>query len=432
MVFSNTSSEASQNEARPLSNSYVRRVQLLIIGVAILLVGGGIGYRLGERAVPENGDAPKKVVVNTDVPDNRAVDFALFWDVWSRLEQNYIDRDALDPEKMVHGAISGMVSSLGDPYTVFLPPKSNKEFKDDLGGNLEGIGAQLGLKDERIMVIAPLKGTPAERAGIKAGDVILKVDDAETTGWTVPEAVTKIRGTPGTSVKLTVWHEGDSAETDIAITRDKITIPSVELSIIEATGSGTPVAHVSLLRFGDQTNQQWDGIISEINTKPEIRGVVLDLRNNPGGYLQGAIYIASEFIPNGVVVKQENSNGTSETFSVMRAGKYLTKPVVVLLNKGSASASEILAGALRDHKRATLVGEKSFGKGSVQTPQDLPDGSGLHITTAKWLLPNGEWINGKGIMPEIASEPDKENPANDVQLARAIEVLVTAIASNTR
>ncbi len=402
----------------------LKQVRTFFFLLALVVVSGGVGYRLGSGQSVVSVTPEKKVVINSTIPSGRTVDFALFWDVWKRLEQSYIDKKALDTQKMVWGAISGMVSSLDDPYTLFLPPKENKEFKDDLGGNLEGIGAQLGLKDKRIVVIAPLKGTPAQRAGILPGDYILKVNNTDTVGWTVPEAVTKIRGPKGTKVALTIFHEGATAETELEIMRDAILIPSVEWDIKTASGSAERVAHLRLSRFGDQTNTEWDKAIKEINTAPNLSGVVLDVRNNPGGYLQGAVYIASEFIDSGVVVAQENSDGTQETYSVTRAGKMLKNPLVVLINKGSASAAEILAGALRDHKRAKLVGENSFGKGSVQSPEDLPGGSGLHITTAKWLLPGGEWINGKGIKPEIEVKNDVQDPTRDLQLEKAIEDLV--------
>ncbi len=400
-------------------------LRTIIIGLSLVAIGTGIGYRLGENKTTISYSTQRKqVIVNTSPPPVRSVDFALFWDVWSRLEHSYVDKTALDNQKMVWGAISGMVNALGDPYTLFLPPKENKEFKDDLGGSLEGIGAQLGMKDSRILVIAPLRGTPAQKAGIRAGDYILKVNDEDTNGWSVPQAVTKIRGPKGTTVKLTVFHEGADEETEITITRDTITVPSVEMDIKTASGSATRIAHLKIIRFGDQTNKQWDDAVKQIVADKSIKGIALDLRNNPGGYLQSAIYIASEFIKSGIVVQQENSDSSRETYSVVRAGKLLDIPLIVLINKGSASASEILAGALRDHDRGKLLGETSFGKGSIQTPEELPGGAGLHITTAKWLLPKGDWINSKGVAPTIEVKNDRSKPDDDLQLQRALQELV--------
>jgi len=316
-----------------------------------------------------------------------------------------------------------MVSSLGDPYTVFLTPQQQKETKEELGGQFEGIGAQLGIKDKKIVVVSPLKDTPAEKAGIKPGDWIVKVDGKETANWTLPEAVSKIRGPRGTNVVLTIIHEGEEKPVEVTITRDTILVKSVEWEI------KTPkIAYLKLSRFGDQTSNEWEKAVGEIALsyqKGEIKGLVLDLRNNPGGYLSGAVFISGEFLPKGtLVVQQEVSSGARQTYSVDRQGKLLKIPLVVLINKGSASASEIVAGALRDHERAKLVGETSFGKGSIQEAQDLPGGAGLHITTARWLLPKGEWINGTGIKPDYEVKMEEKEKTQDLQLEKAIEVLV--------
>lgn len=411
-----------------LSNT-LKLIQKISLTLTIIVVSIYVGYRLGSRQTTVAITAEKKLVVNTSPPPAREVDFALFWEVWNRLEQKYIDKSKLDSEKMVNGAISGMVASLGDPYTVFLPPKENSDFKQDLTGTFEGIGAQLGSKDDKIIVIAPLKDHPAELAGIKSGDWIIKVNGEETFGWTVPAAVTKIRGPKGSQVNLTVIHEGEQDQKEISVTRDTILVKSVEFEVKQKSNcvaDCTKVAYLKLSRFGDQTNDEWNSAVSQIRKAEAdklIKGMVLDMRNNPGGYLQSAIYISSEFIKDGVVVKQENSDGTIETYSVTRVGNLLDIPLVILINKGSASASEIVAGALRDHKRGDLIGEKSFGKGSIQTPEDLPNGAGLHITTARWILPNGEKINGTGITPNIDIKSATDSAAADLQLDRAIDEL---------
>jgi len=406
----------------------IRKVALLLV---LLLLAGNIGYRLGKSGTTISLGAQKKIIINASPPPAREVDFSLFWEVWNRLEQKYLDKQKVDPQKMVYGAISGMVNALGDPYTVFLPPKENSDFKQELNGSFEGIGAQLGAKDDKIVVIAPLPSHPAEKAGIRAGDWIVKVNDEETFGWTVPQAVNKIRGPKGSSVNLQILHEGDKAPIDVTVTRDTIVVKSVELDTKQSTqaackNSTCPaVVYLRLSRFGDQTNDEWNTAVTMARQKllssPPPSGLILDLRNNPGGYLQSSIYIASEFIKSGVVVAQENSDSTRETYSVTRVGNLLDVPLVVLINKGSASAAEILAGALRDHKRATLIGETSFGKGTVQTPEDLPGGAGIHITTARWILPNGDWIHGKGIKPdmEIKNATDAATTV-DAQLEAAI------------
>lgn len=428
------------NQIEKKSYFSLKTVRTIVLLVSALIIAGNIGYGFGKKGTSFS-ISEKKLIMNASPPPNREVDFALFWEVWNRLEQKYVDKSKIDYQKMMQGAISGMVASVGDPYTVYLPPKENKDFKEDLGGSFEGIGAQLGSRDDRVVVIAPLRDHPAEKAGIRAGDWVVRVNDEETLGWSVPQTVTKIRGKKGTLVKLTVIHEGENEQKDLQVIRDTIIVKSVEselkslvscaLNDKKSTSSSVvsqncgQVAYVKLARFGDQTNDEWNSVAATVRTQltQGARGIVLDLRNNPGGYLQSAIYVASEFIKSGVIVQQENSDGTRETYSVTRIGNLLDVPLVVLLNKGSASASEILAGALRDHNRATIVGETSFGKGSIQTPEDLPDGSGIHITTARWLLPNGDQIHGKGIAPDIEIKNASGSATIDDQLERAIEEL---------
>ncbi len=418
-------------------------VRSYVLIISFCVISASIGYQFGQKHAASLVGKPNQPVVNTENISGETVDFSLFWTVWKRLSQTYIDRASMDSQKMVYGAISGMVSALGDPYTMFLPPKDNKDFKDELGGQFEGIGAQLGIKDSTIMVVAPLKDNPAEKAGIKAGDYILKVDGEDTSGWTVAQAVTKIRGPRGTTVKLTILHEKESKTTEIAIVRNTINVNSVdswikspfdikEISGVESVKnllqSSQKVAYIRLSRFGDRTNDEWDKAVEEVASQygkdKSLKGLIFDLRNNPGGYLEGAVYIGSEFIKSGNVVSQQNSNGSKEDYPVMRKGKLLDIPVIVLVNKGSASAAEIVAGALRDYGRGKLVGETTFGKGSVQTPEDLPGGAGIHITTGKWLLPKGDWIHKKGVTPDVLVEMDSTDATSDAQLAKAVELLL--------
>ncbi|OGK58872.1 hypothetical protein A3G65_02515 [Candidatus Roizmanbacteria bacterium RIFCSPLOWO2_12_FULL_37_7b] len=368
--------------------------KLLLISLVIALFGAG--YRMGEyRTQKELRQKPayNYTVSNIDEGNTRNIDFALFWETWNALEENYVDKTKLDPKVLYYGAIKGMVSSLGDSYTFFLTPEENQQSKDDLGGKFEGIGAELGLKNNQIVIVTPLKNSPAEKAGVRAGDIILEVDGKSTEGWTLNQAVSEIRGPKGEPVLLTLLRIDE--EIEISIKRDQINIPFVELEFEK------DVAVIELTRFGDNTNKLWDQTVSAINQRIRqgtVKGVVLDMRGNPGGFLDGAVYIASEFLPQGkIIVKQQYANDTKEEYTVERRGKLLDIPLVVLINEGSASASEIVAGALRDHERATLVGQKTFGKGSVQQALDLSEGAGVHITISKWILPDGEWINDKGI-----------------------------------
>jgi len=398
---------------------------LFILSFFVLIFG--TGYKLGEyNANQKKIERPSYNITNVEnKATEKNIDFSLFWDTWEKVEQKFIDKKKLDPKKMFYGAIKGMVSSLEDPYTFFLTPEENKQSKDDLQGKFEGIGAQLGMKNNRVIVVSPLKNSPAEKAGVKAGDFINKVDGQSTKDWSLTYAVSKIRGPKGTKVRLTLERKGK--EIELEIIRDQISVPSMELSYEKK------IAILKLNQFGEKTIDEWDRAVFEIKNKwakKEIKGMILDLRDNPGGYLEGAVYIASEFLPVGkTVVRQESTTIANKEYKVNRRGELLDIPLVILVNKGSASASEILAGALRDHKKAKLVGEKTFGKGSVQEALDLKDGAGIHVTVARWILPSGSWINGKGIEPEIKvenqlKEGDTQNRETDNQLDKALEVLL--------
>lgn len=415
-------------------------IRTFVLVLAFSILSLGVGYNFGRKNIPLEVKTPAGNVsifdtVPTQQPD---VDMSLFWEVWRRLEVGYVDKTKLDHQKMLYGAISGMTSALGDPYTVFLPPEANKEVKDSLNGTFEGIGAQLGAKDSRVVVVAPLKGAPAEKAGILAGDIIVKVNGEEALSLSVPQAVEKIRGPKGSNVTLTVLHEGQQETVDIVITRDTISIPSVESEFKEQTTAQggdakdpyADVAIIKLYQFGDNTSEEWEKEVTKIIAKcgskiEKCKGLVFDVRNNPGGYLLGAVYVASEFLEDGLVVTQEHSSGKKEEYVVNRKGRMLDVPVVVIVNKGSASAAEIVSGALQKRGRAQVVGEQSFGKGSVQEAQELPGGAGLHVTTAKWLLPDGTWINGTGITPDIVVADDPATADIDEQLEKAIELLRT-------
>lgn len=410
-----------------MNNKKFRQILYFVL-VAIFFTN--FGYFLATKKIGFTiQDFTPQVKITNQAPVNQNVDFSLFWDVWNRLEQKYIDKSKLNPQQMVWGAIKGMVASLDDPYTVFLPPKENTQSKEDLSGEFEGIGAQLGMKNKRIVIIAPIAGSPAEQMGLKPGDWIMKVDGKDTGGWTVNDAVDKIRGPKNTKVVLTILRASDLAKleestdisgsikpVEISITRAKISVPSVTL---EYKGD---IAVLKIAVFGDTTTEEWQKFIAQIVREGKAKKIVLDLRNNPGGYLQSAVFVASEFLDGGTVVIQQNYDGTKDEMKVMRNGYLTTQPMVVLVNEGSASASEIVSGALKVRGRATLVGKKTFGKGSVQEPEELAGGAGLHVTIAKWLLPDGSWINGTGIKPNVdfADNPDTKN---DEQLDKAVEIL---------
>lgn len=410
----------------------IRNIALLL-SFGIIVFGSGYSFGRREVTLDLSASDPREIlVVNRDQPlEHRDIDFSLFWKVWDELEKSFIDPKAVDREKMVWGAISGMTASLGDPYTAFLPPNDNRQNKENLSGTFFGVGIQIGFKERRLAVIAPLEGMPAEKAGIQAGDFILNIRDEgkdvdrNTDGISLPEAVSLIRGEKGTEVVLTVFRDGLEEPEEIAVSRAEIVIPSVELEFV--SNAAGDVAHLKLLQFGERTGEEWDDAVDEIvGKRREIVGIVLDFRNNPGGFLNGAVDIASEFIAEGTVVVQQGRN-ESQTFKVSKKGRLIGVPVVVLVNNGSASASEIVAGAMRDRLGVKLVGEKTFGKGTVQVLRDFSGGAGLHVTTSKWVLPSGQEINDKGLEVdeevELVEEEEGEDEV-DEQLEKAIEVLV--------
>ena len=411
--------------------------KILIIGF-LMIASGWVGMLIGEQKIKVAFKNWKpSVIVSKESPldlgrGGKEADFALFWKVWDRVSALYVDKTALDPKKMIDGAISGMVASLGDPYTVYLPVTQNQETKQDLGGYFEGVGIQLGYKDGNLVVVAPLDGTPAHRAGVKAGDFILRIKDEkknvdrDTAGITLPEAVNIIRGEKKTAVELTLLRDGDNKPFEVSLIRETINVKSVTVEFKEQ-GDKT-IAWIKLTRFGDKTQDEWNAVVSDIvNHNPEIAGVVLDVRSNPGGYLEGSVYVASEFLPPGrVVVTQQAGDGSQIQEKVSRNGRLINAKLTVIVNEGSASASEILAGALKDYKRAKVVGVKSFGKGSVQQPEDFGDGSGIHVTIAKWLTPSGTWIDKNGITPDFIVEmpTDGGDDTADPQLEKAIDTVL--------
>ncbi|MGI5826347.1 MAG: S41 family peptidase [Patescibacteria group bacterium] len=409
----------------------LRQVRQLIIGLIFVVLAGGIGYWFGQRDVFVSSSFPP-VKIEKKSAQAKNVNLDLFWGVWAKLEESYLNRRDLDYQKMVEGAISGMVASLGDPYTVFLPPKANEDAKSDLRGDFEGVGIQIGYsKDQILAVVAPLSGTPAEEAGVKAGDLILRIVDEEkgldrdTRGISLPQAVEDIRGPKGSTVTLTMQREGVEKPYEVKLRRDTIVVKSVEARLEERNNK--KVAILELSRFGERTYQEWQEAVEEIKKQSSAKnfaGVILDLRNNPGGFLDGAVFISSEFLSSGVVVQQESASGHKETRSVNRKGQLLKEPLVVLVNKGSASASEIVAGTLKEAGRVKLVGEKSFGKGTVQEALDLKDGAGLHVTVARWLLPSGKTIDKEGVSPDFEVKMDEQDATKDPQLEKAIELLV--------
>lgn len=396
---------------------------VLAIFVAFIVIGGAfrLGYISGEKGFTFNGKT-FTIINKQDAPTN--VDYGLLWQAIKIVQDKYIDSGSIDPQKVLYGAIQGAVSAAGDEYTQFFDPKTLADFKTELQGSFSGIGAEVGMKNGNVVVVAPLDDSPAAKAGIRAQDIIVKVNGESTDGMTVDEAVNKIRGDKGTQVTLTLFRDGDTNTFDVTVTRDTIEVKSVKLEYKESNGK--KVAVITVSRFGDDTKQLFDNAVADIQ-KNNPAGVIVDLRNDPGGYLNTAVDLASDWLETGKLVVSEahsdsdvikyNSTGTN------RLGKFKT---VVLINGGSASAAEILSGALHDNGKAMLIGEKSFGKGSVQELVPLDKDTAVKVTIAKWITPNGQNLNKNGLDPDIKVEltQDDFNAGKDPQLDRALQEVV--------
>lgn len=383
------------------------------------------GYEQGKKSPysysqSENPVAPSEAIILNKNNRDKTIDFGLFWKVWGILKAKYVDREALDAHKLLYGAIDGMLSATGDPYTTFFDPEENKEFQEDISGTFEGIGAEMGVKNEILTIIAPLEGMPAEKAGFMAGDKVLKINDQSTVNMSLEEAVTKIRGPKGTEVKLTIFRNGDEKSRDITVKRDVIIVKSVRFEMKEN------VAYIRVSRFGEDTEKGFRSAIRQARNK-KASGFIIDMRNNPGGFLETAIELANFMLPIGkTAVIEENGAGERKEIKT-RGGDMLSAfPTAVLINEGSASASEILAGALRDNRdNVTIVGKKSFGKGSVQELISVNRNTSVKITVEHWLTPSGQQINMIGITPDIEVDITREDLDNqrDPQLDKALEIL---------
>lgn len=403
----------------------VRKIFLYVLVFAVIFISG---YLLGTKGFRlESGRFPK-ITLDRTLPANRSdVDFGLFWRVWDTLESDYYDSSKLNPANMVYGAISGMVAAVGDPYTSFLLPEENKIVEEDLSGAFEGVGIQIGFKGQQLAVIAPLPDSPAEAAGVKAGDFIVGILDEQndvdrnTVGMNVTEAVKLIRGKAGTKVTLLLIRDGSEEPIKAEIERKKLEVPSV---VLEFIGENSSIAHLKVMKFGAETNEEWKQAISQVADRSlQTKGIILDLRNNPGGYLQASIDLAGDFVKKGSVVVIEDRGETKTPYKAEGNAVLGNYKTVVLVNEGSASASEILAGALRDLNFTKLIGDTTFGKGTIQEPLQLEKGAGLHITTAKWLTPKEFWVNEKGLTPDTILE-DNIDTTEDEQLQEAIKQIL--------
>lgn len=393
---------------------------LLLIFVAFIL--GLIGGRQTYQVVNDTLDNARigQVYNKKANPDylSKDVNFNLFWDAWDIIEKNYVKQPVNDTQ-LFYGAIAGSVAALGDPHSVFFDPDTTKEFTEELSGRFEGIGAEIAMKNDHITIIAPLPDSPAAKAGLMAGDMILAIDGQETIGMSLDFAVNKIRGPKGTEVDLRISRDDADEPKNYKIIRDKIKIQSVKWEMLDNN-----IVHLKLLYFNEDTEAAFNQAILQIIAKNP-KGIIFDMRNNPGGFLDTAISVSSEWIDNNVIVYEKSSDGSMKEHKSVGQARLKDFPTVVLINDGSASGSEIVAGALKDYDIAELIGEKTFGKGSVQSMFPLADGSSIKLTIAQWLTPKENMIDGQGIEPDIEVKltPEDFNNDKDPQIDKAIEIL---------
>lgn len=355
-------------------------------------------------------------------------EFALFWEAWSWIQGSYLGE--IPPMKQItYGAIRGALNELGDPYTVFIEPPAREQERESLRGNFGGIGAHLSRNEAGEVILEPIPGNPAEMAGILVGDVLLAVDGVEVSALDpVEEIAEAIRGEKGTSVTLTVLHRGASEPEDITIERGDILIPSVTYHVLPESPS---IGYIRLSRFSGESSNEVDAAIEQLRAE-RVQGLILDLRQNGGGLLDAAVAIADHFLEDGPILYQQSKGQEERVFEATSGGSGVDIPLVVLIDGGTASASEILAGALQDRERASLIGTPTFGKGSVQLVYDLSDGSSVHVTASRWLTPERHQLDQQGLQPDISVEVTQEavEAGQDLVLNRAVEYLENRMANN--
>lgn len=407
------------NSLKQVKNKKCRSKKVFWSFVVIFLL---FVFYLGGYVIGKVGEGKIELKVNpelyaeTELPT--LFDSSLIQQIWTILKTDYVDKDKLNAKELYYGALKGFVEGVGDPHTNLLDPETAKEFEDQIDGDFEGIGAQIGLKDGLIVVVAPLPETPAAKAGLLAGDKIYAVDGQEVIGLSLEKVVRLIRGPNGTNVTLLIVR-GDEDPREVTITRSVIEMKSVKWEV-QSDG----IAYIELNGFNSDTADLFKKAIKDIKNK-QAKGIILDLRNNPGGLLSTAVDVCSYWIEKDLLLVEKFGDGNEVTYNAGDEAPFKGYPTVVLINEGSASGSEIVAGAFQDYQIATIVGKKSFGKGSVQALKKLPDGSSLKVTIAKWLTPKGRSINDEGIVPDVEvnlTTADVEKKL-DPQLTRAMEIL---------
>ncbi len=392
----------------------------LAVGASLPSLGrGGATFEpaLPPVLLPERQDPAGPEQPTPTVPPDRETLFQPFWEAWDIVHEQYVD--PVDDVELMRGAIRGMIEALEDPHSSYMDPDEYRQATIPLEGEYEGIGAWVDPTGEYLTIIAPMPGSPAERAGLKPGDQIIAVDGEDVTGMDGNLVIRKVLGPAGTKVRLSIRREGVPEPFTVEIVRERIIIPSVESRRLDEG-----VGYVRLFTFGEDTARDLREALRDL-LEQNPKGLILDLRGNGGGFLNTAVEVASEFISDGVVLIERFGDGTEQTYRSTGRGLATEIPLVVLVDGGTASASEIVAGAIQDHGRGLLVGETTFGKGSVQNWVPLSgDNGAVRVTIARWLTPNGRQISGQGLMPDIVVETPEEPSERDPQLEKAIEVLL--------
>lgn len=399
----------------------MKKSSVALLGVFYTFALLTIGYWMGLTGWP----LVQLGIATPAVPPEVRSTFAPFWETWNLVNERYYDQP-LNPETLTEGAIEGMLNTLDDPHTRYLAPAAEEAARDSMEGEIQGIGVLVEFREGNIVVVSPFEGSPAAEAGIEPGDILREADGVGLTDMDLTEAAELIRGPAGTTVHLVIERDGELIEKEVR--RDVIEVPSVSGEMLEEN-----VAYVRLSRFGNRTGQELQDTLEELLAQ-DPQGLILDLRNNPGGGLSTSVDVADEFLPEGTILVERFGSGQERVYESSDAGLAEEIPMVVLINEGSASASEVLAGALRDRDRATLIGVASFGKGTVQEWHGLSNGGGVRFTIARWLTPGGTWVHEEGLTPDqVVPLPERAEGEEfvDPQLEAAVEYLTSSVLGAT-
>jgi len=419
-----------------MDNKLLRGALLGAVAVIMLLGSFSGGFLVGHFVPLGSGESPSLLFGNTEelppviatvspeqqsaTPDELDLLFEPFWQAWNIVHDEFVEQP-VDDTLLMQGAIRGMMDALGDDHSSYMDPQTYKDANDGLSGEYEGIGAWVDTRADYLTIISPIPGSPADRAGMKPGDHIIAIDGEDVTGIDAELVRQRVLGPAGTTVVLTVAREGESEPLEFPITREKIVIESATGEMLE-----DDIGYVQITTFGDKTTPELRAVLEDLMAQNP-RGLVIDLRNNGGGYLHTSVEVASEFIGEGVILYEQYGNGERTTYQALRNGQATEIPLVVLVNEGTASASEIVAGAIQDYGRGKLVGVTTFGKGSVQNWAPLSNDQGaVRVTIAKWLTPNERALSGEGLQPDVEVEFTEEDFKADLdpQLDKAIEILL--------